>query len=151
MFKDVGKELKGRAQEYVLGRTALYGFLGGGISLAAIALVDPEYLFLSFVIGAICAVVGYFVAREKAIMLYAYGELVDCVKEMKELMCEKKEVTCEKKQEEIPVSEQATPSVAVERDPYGGWKCPFCDGQNLAKNKFCQHCGIEVEFESSKT
>ena len=145
MFKEVGKEIKNRMKDYVFEKTALYATVGMMISLVLLALFFPEYFWVSIVVGVICAYIGYLRAREKAMMMYAYGELVDCVMELKKQICAgQQEDTIPSI--EPPVREEVTMAF-VKRDPSGGWTCPRCKKPNLARSAFCQHCGLEAEFE----
>ena len=87
MFREVGKEIKNRMSGYVFEKAVIYGIAGTMISLVLLAIFYPEYFLASVVVGVVCGYIGYLKAREKAIILYAYGELVDCVMEMKKQIC----------------------------------------------------------------
>ncbi|MBO5129250.1 MAG: hypothetical protein J6B95_02755 [Oscillospiraceae bacterium] len=74
MFKNVGKELKNWARIIVILMTVPSVLVS---ILLIVIFAEQDLTFLGIVFGVIVIALGYFFARLSAIMLYAYGELVD--------------------------------------------------------------------------
>ncbi len=144
MFKNVGKSIKDRAKEYVFIRTTWHSLIGMIAGLLLMGYVDGP-VFVAVIIGLGCGFASYFSAREKAKMMYAYGELVDCVLQIKTEISQKNSVA-QLVASERDFVEEANNIKAV-RDHSAGWTCPRCKKPNLAQNAYCQYCGIEAEFE----
>lgn len=75
MYDNVGRELKKWAEFIVHVQTIPSACLGGFL-FVSIA-VESEKLLLGLLVGALVTTIGYLLARLSAIMLYAFGELVE--------------------------------------------------------------------------
>ncbi|MBO4938727.1 MAG: hypothetical protein J6C98_06990 [Oscillospiraceae bacterium] len=74
MFNHVGRELKNWARVIVILLTVPAVIIG---FLLLVTFAYEDMLLLGLIIGILVPGLGYFFARLAAIMLYAYGELVD--------------------------------------------------------------------------
>ena len=83
LYKDVGGTLKTIAWIVVFSFVAVFAILGIVIALIAEA---PDIFFVSFIL--LFGLIGYVIGQLFAIQLYAYGELVECVTEIKKKLCD---------------------------------------------------------------
>ena len=81
LYKDVGGTLKTIAWIVVFSFVAVFAILGIVIALIAEA---PDIFFVSFIL--LFGLIGYVIGQLFAIQLYAYGELVECVTEIKKYL-----------------------------------------------------------------
>ena len=86
MFKDVGKEIKDIAKSYIAGKMILAALVALVLLAVGITLWQTSGAVLAIFIDMIMLVCVYNVARDKMMVLYAYGELVDCVMALKKHM-----------------------------------------------------------------
>ena len=82
MFQNVGKEIKGWAKFIVVLITVMFVLTG------CIVVIDYG-LPVMLLVGGILGVLGYFIGRLTAILLYAFGELVDASTEIKSILLRK--------------------------------------------------------------
>lgn len=93
MYKEVGKTLKTFAWINVIAFTGLFALIGMYVAAVSQA---PEMFYIFFI--ALFGLIGYLIGQYTAIWVYAYGELVDSVAEIKKKICEQEESsqgTCE--------------------------------------------------------
>lgn len=83
MYKDVGNELKRLAKLAILGFIGLFALIG---TLLGFLAGEPQFILAYIVIGAF---IGLIIGHFSAIHLYAWGELVDSVTEIKKMLKEK--------------------------------------------------------------
>lgn len=88
MYKNVGKELKIRANGIVYKSMLIYALISGAVTLAGVYLIGNGEYYWALVAVCIGAIIGEVIGRNKAIELYAFGELVECVAEIKKKLCE---------------------------------------------------------------
>lgn len=148
MYKNVGKELKGWAKFLVILLTIPYVIIGV-ISIAYFSSEDQGGL--GVLVAIMIVIVGYFLARMGAILLYAFGEIVDRVSSIENRVCGNVETHSTKKKEakqnNIKSVEKNVELPAVERNSDGTWKCVFCGHNNLSGAAWCEECGIQANFE----
>lgn len=126
MFREVGKELKGLAKSIVIRNTILYVIMG--IAIVGFSSLIPEGIGIGVLIAVLVIIIGYLSARMKAIELFAYGELVDCVSMMKKQFCDE--------------VKSANPVPVVKVDPAKQWLCS-CGHANALARSHCSRCGLE--------
>ena len=149
MFKYPGKEIKARMVGHAVWKATEYGLIGMALSMFALGMIDEEQILWGIVVGVFCAVVGYAKGREDALFRYAFGEMVDCVQQMKKSMCgdTKDEPTEVLTSDDYNVAKSNKTKLLVERKPNGEWVCSLCDTRYPAGTNYCNNCGLEVEFE----
>lgn len=86
MFKNVGRELKNWAKFLVIIFTIPWGIVALSFLFMGIAEEEWALVLLAVLLGPIIVVIGYFFARLTGIMLYAFGELVENTKIMKDAL-----------------------------------------------------------------
>ena len=86
MFKNVGRELKNWAKFLVIVFTIPWGIVALSFLFMGIAEEEWALVLLAVLLGPIIVVIGYFFARLTGIMLYAFGELVENTKIMKDAL-----------------------------------------------------------------
>lgn len=143
MFKDVGKKLKSWAELFVILVTFL-GFVVGCV------IVEGEDDFRAVLIPIITAVIAFVFSYLSAILLYAFGELVDCVKELNEKIEPKKALTDQSTAQATPAQTQSAYNshpnqVPAPKPPMpkkiDGWLCMRCGTKNKLDAKYCYKCG----------
>ncbi len=109
MFDNIGKKIKGLAKAVT--------FIGILLSI----LLGMLYLVNSDVpSGILTIVLGCLGSWLGSLVLYGFGELVDCVQRIADSL--------EAPAQEGPVS-------------HGGWTCPHCGEVNLLGDAVCRRCG----------
>lgn len=148
MYPDVGKEIK-RWAKFLVVLMTLPAVLLGIVVFAIMATQDSGlWTFLGLLAGLAVGTLGYFFARLSYIILYAYGELTDCVSSIANNVGVKKggnpvrKVQGRKREE---FNKDGTP--VVERKSDGSWECLFCGHMNCAGADWCEECGIQPEFK----
>ena len=138
MFQDVGKELKARAKGYVIWKTIEYVVIGALLAylvIEAIGLYDRYYLVV--LVAAIFGWHGYSTSREKAMMQYAFGELLDNVKQIRTEVCGTGRVAPSRPRDDTGRRVEIGRTGQQGKD----WRCTFCGFQNPAGASNCQGCG----------
>ena len=81
VFTDVGKEIKTIATQSAKSIFVIMVILGCLVAITGIVALFSSFLMglLIVVAGVLIIVFGYFIARRSAIMMYAFGEIVDHV------------------------------------------------------------------------
>lgn len=168
IYKDVGKEIKDIAEGYVWSKAFQYGFIGLIAVVAIIGMfagsVGPA-IAPGLIAGFVAGFVGYRVRRRQALMVYAWGELVDRVISLERKLsgdCERKTVKVKKAKispdgqiihHDEPVENEATDDEVMDGEPVatrfsdGRWKCAYCECINAAGVKACTNCGIVPNFK----
>ena len=123
MFKNVGKEIKSKAESIVVVRSLLWGIVTILPVIAIIVLSgDETVIAIAGAVWLILLAVAYFHFREKAMLLYAQGELTENVMIIKNIISADPELVCK-------------PSAAE------SWNCNSCGTENKASSQFCYKCG----------
>ena len=124
MYKNIGQELKDRAENRVAVCVLKYGILGL-IAGIIVGMFSDGYFGLVAVFGLIFGIfIGYGIGREKALMLYSYAEMVDCAVKIQVLLKEK-EIQAELNKQ----------------------YCNACGKANSADAHFCAHCGMPLKVD----
>ena len=154
MFERPGKELKDRAQEYVLWRTmaaAILGALGGAIVIPM--LVKNTALMVALILGVmiVAPVITYNICKTKALTMYAMGQLVDDVQTIREHFCKEipedgtwavqpspSDNTSHPEEMELRQTERQGVQVHLQN---GEIICPICKNKQPANRNVCWICG----------
>ena len=145
MFKDVGKELKSWAKLFVILVTSV-GFEAGLMIVKATGEDGIKAVLVPIIIAAIAFVFSYL----SAIFLYAFGELVDCVKELNEKIEPKKTLKDKSTAQATPAQTQSaynshpnqeSPPKSEMPAQIDGWLCMRCGTKNKLDAKYCYKCG----------
>ena len=141
MFKKVGKTIKDRAEGYVFWRATVSVFIAGIGGLVVFPLFAdgndvPTWtvlLYFAILIGA--PLITYFHCREKAMLIYAYGQLVDDVQTIRE--CMRPETA-----EAEPDPEEVIERIVVKKEV--SCFCSVCGNPVKEDARFCSSCGTEL-------
>lgn len=129
MFSNVGGEIKGWAKFTIVMSTILWAALGGMLGWM---LSDEEVggivwgvLLLGFI--------GFFLSRLAAMMLYAFGQLVESVDTINELLHRRTSIIGAAPK----ADKQAPPPVQSGGNP---WRCRTCGEENTGGALLCKKC-----------
>jgi len=133
MYNNVGKGIKNIVSTFVKIQIVLYVILGIILLIASIA----SEVFIGVFLSIIFVALACWLAWVGGLILYAYGEITDCVQKLAD-------TTQEDKAEEEPLS--------VEVDPWaeGSWKCNSCGTENPLKRRYCLKCNTAKEWSDTK-
>ncbi len=110
MFHNVGKKIKSLAE---------FLCVFGIIVCVVIACILAGTGMILF--GVIVAVAGSLAFILASMLLYGFGELVDCARRIADA--------------------QEEPSRGIAPPPHAGWTCSSCGTQNLLGDAVCKKCG----------
>ncbi len=134
MFRNVGAEIKGRLG-FVVFRKTLVSFLAGVVLCILLGNLNRDLIGIGILATVVLTIIGYVNAREKVMLLYAYGELVECVAQIKDNVLNRPEpVVLTQKVNAPPAS-----NGAVSRTTGDQWRCT-CGCMNEGRSLFCKKC-----------
>ncbi len=140
MYQNVGKNIKQLVSSLVKLMIVLAIITGVIIVIASIVAES----FFGVFIGIVVAVLGSYLSWVSGLILYAYGEITDCVQKM----------ACSVQKEIINDINDRPEQTATEAevDPWanGSWVCRSCGTENPIKRKYCLQCNSSKEWSDSK-
>ena len=141
MYSDVGKKIKtlatacawvGVVTSLILGVSLISGL---GLLAGVIA----------FALGCFCSWLGY-------LMLYAFGEITDCIRDIRNKLCdgEEQKGVAEPVQNAAPVETQkAEENSAENAAPDEVWTCCECGTKNLREMQYCSNCKVSRDWSDA--
>ncbi len=109
MFDQIGKKIKTLAKAVA--------WIGIMLSF----LVGAALMFNSSGLSLVIVPVGSLLSWLGSLLLYGFGELVDCAQRIADRM--------------------DAPEEGIAPPPHGGWTCPHCGTKNLLGDPKCKSCG----------
>lgn len=124
MYSNVGSKIKSLVKIIV------------GVGMAASVLVGIVIWVTAeaFLLGLLIAGLGCFASWLSGLVMYAYGEMADCLQDIRDHLLEK--------DQEEEINEKI--------DPENIWKCYHCGRENVRTMKYCTKCGTNRDWSDEK-
>ena len=138
MYKNIGRTLKNKSISTIIRTTITYLLAGEASLIVFLRLTDlpctGEVLSIGLVVfGAL----GFWVGRDKAATIYAFGKLVDNTAMLRQKFCG-----------EIPPVPYSYVQPTPQPPKSVAWVCPHCNTPNKNNGNFCIGCGRQRYCQS---
>ncbi len=154
MFANVGGEIKNRAVRYVVWRTLLWAVLTLlPVVLIWLYTVETTVFLIFIIVWLISLLIAYFHFRDKAMLLYAQGELTENVMIIKNILSARPQDT--RKTNSIIINPNPSGTSSISENDWGQrnyqmegdfWRCTGCGTDNVNTARYCHKCGTPKPY-----